>query len=125
MVFQTGNGAILEICWCEGGAKPGSQVTAVRFMPRYGSGSKGPEGLRWLLSDRAEIGQTWRAPDTATLQRVSMLIATNGVVVAEYGWGEDRWPGSGFLLGSSWDSSILFWRDQIHEERDLFFLRKW
>jgi hypothetical protein len=125
MLFQTENGAILEIFWRERGSEPWSRVTALRFLSRYRTDRKGLQGLRWLLSDRTETGPTWRAPDADILQRTAWLIATNSVLVADYGWGEDRWPGSGFILGSSWDSSILFWRDQIHVPRDLFFFEEW
>jgi hypothetical protein len=125
MLFQTENGAILEIFWRERGSEPWSSIAALRFLSRYRFDRKGLDGLRWLLSDRTETGGTWRTSDAAIMQRVSWLIATNSVMVADYGWGEDRWPGSGFILGSSFDSSILFWRDQIHVARDLFFVKEW
>ena len=58
------------------------------------------------------------------LERAASLIATDRVVVAEFG-GTERWPGSGFILGSGSDFFSLFWSDRLHIHRDIDRAQQW
>jgi hypothetical protein len=124
MIIETPDGAVLEVFWRVRGEQPWSQTTALHFLSRYRLDREGLKGLRFLLSERSEVGRTWRAQDPVLLQRAAWLISTESVLVAEFG-NTQRWPGSGFVLGSSWDSSLLFWRDQLHLIRDMSRVREW
>lgn len=124
MVIETPEGAILEIFWRPRGFRIWSQVTALRLLSRYHVDREGLSGLRWLLSRRLDTGRTWRESDSDILQRTASLIATGRIIVAEHR-GTRRWPASGFSLGSGHNSALLFWRDQLNLERDLYTVQQW
>ncbi|HYP09396.1 MAG TPA: hypothetical protein VER03_24440 [Bryobacteraceae bacterium] len=124
MIIRTQTGAILEVFWRERGSKPWSYITAHRYLSRFRTDPLTFQGARWLLSDRAASGRTWRIPEPVILQRTASLIEAGRVIVAEFG-GTERWPGSGFVLGSGSDSALLYWRDKLRLMRDYAQVQDW
>ena len=124
MIVETSDGAILELFWRRRGATPWSHTRALHFLSQYTVDRMSLQGIRWLLSDRADTARTWQSSNAAMLERAASLIATDRVVVAEFG-GTERWPGSGFILGSGSDSSLLFWSDRLHIHRDVDRAQQW
>jgi hypothetical protein len=124
MIIETSDGAVLELFWRRRGPMPWSPTTALHFLSRYTTDRHSIQGVRWLLSWRGDTGRTWQSSDSELLERTASLLATNRVIVTEFG-GTERWPGSGFILGSGPDSSLLFWTDQLHLHRDVYRAQEW
>ncbi|HYI95829.1 MAG TPA: hypothetical protein VEX68_19970, partial [Bryobacteraceae bacterium] len=103
MIVHAHEGTALEVFWRYRGTAWWSYLTALRFLLRLRLDSSCIRSLKGLLTERVSAGDVWRMPGNEVIERVARLISTGRVIPAE-DRGNERWPGSGTVLESRWQS---------------------
>jgi hypothetical protein len=124
MIVQTHTGAVLELFWRHRGVRWWSQATALAFLSRYRKDRAAIRQLRQCLTQRSSGFEIWRLPETDLLRRAAMLISSGRLVVAQYR-STERCSGTGVVLGSSFDSVLLLWRDELEPGSDVAHAVQW
>jgi hypothetical protein len=124
MIVHAHEGAGLEVFWRHRGTAYWSYLTALRFLLRLRLDRSTVQSLRGLLAGRLSVGLAWNISEDEVLQRIASLISTGRVIVAEHSAGE-RWPDSGLVIRSRWQSFIILCRDDLFPARDMAEAARW
>jgi hypothetical protein len=124
MIVKAHEGTALEVFWRYRGTASWSYLTALRFLLRLRLDSDGIRTLKGLLAERVSAGDVWRMPANEVIERTARLISTGRLILVE-DRGVERWPGSGTLLESRWQSVLLLSRNNLHIALDMAQATLW
>ena len=124
MIVHAHEGTALEVFWRYRGTATWSYLTALRFLLRLRLGSGGIRSLKELLAERVSAGDLWRMPANEVIERTARLISTGRLILVE-DRGFERWPGSGTLLESRWQSVLLLSRNDLTISLDMAEAARW